>query len=280
MEEKEIRLLRFFAEDKEARRNAVQEFVQGGVLDTAVREKNGETLLLLTSRLESKNAGLVLLNHCQEREELACGDALYGTGNTTLFEAMVDAQREKGMLFVAADAATCEMLNEPLEKLPRAGGVYDFGGCSCHQSRWLKRVMAAGAKESFPLAAAQERIQTACCLTAADWAVSCFTEEDSVTVVVGNERGSWVCALPPERRPVLWAADILRRAAIGGRQAPNVLWVRADSARRSLPDDPQTIRRRMRQTLGLSFAGMLAAAGLCWGLFSFFTGGQLAKLWM
>ena len=103
MEQKETRVLRFFAEDQQARQKAIEELVQAGKVDAQVWEKNEETLLLLTSQVESGSAGKILLDRCCELEQQACGDALYGTEDKTLFAALIEAMQQKNMLFVAAD---------------------------------------------------------------------------------------------------------------------------------------------------------------------------------
>ncbi len=267
MEQKEFRLLRFFAEDKTARENAIQDFVQAGKLEAMVREKNDETLLLLTSRLDSDSAGKVLLDRCVELEQQACGGALYATEDKSLFTALIEAMHRKDMLFVAADTEICQLLNEPLSRVENAGAVYDFGACSCDHAKNGGKIRAAGEGKT-PLAAAQDRVHAACCLTGADWAADCYTDDEGVTLVVGNQNGCWVYAMQDDQRPVLWVADLLRRAALGCQQALGVLWVQADTVAQLQPHRSGYAMR----TLSLSFLTVLLIAGISWVLAGWFVG--------
>lgn len=242
MEQKETRVLRFFAEDKPAREKAIEELVQAGKVDAQVWEKNEETLLLLTSRLESGSAGKILLDRCYALEKQACGDALYGTEDKTLFAALIDAMQQKDMLFVAADTEVCQLLNEPLSRLEKAGSVYDFGACSCDHPKIGRKIQTAG-NSALPLVAAQDRIGAACRLTGADWAVACYAEENCITLVVGNRDGCWIYALREGQRPVLWVADMLRRAALGCGSAAGVLWIQTNAAAQKTASNASGMRR-------------------------------------
>lgn len=242
MEQKETRVLRFFAEDEQARQKAIEELVQAGKVDAQVWEKNEETLLLLTSQLESRSAGKILLDRCCELEQQACGDALYGTEDKTLFAALIEAMQQKNMLFVAADTEVCQLLNEPLSRIEKAGAVYDFGACSCDHVKNGTKISKSGSL-ALPLAAAQDRIRTACQLTGADWAVACYAEDNCITLVVGNENGCWIYALREGQRPVLWVADMLRRAALGCQQAAGVLWIQAKETAQETASNTQRTQR-------------------------------------
>ncbi len=279
MEEQETLLLRFFAEDAQARKKALEPFVLSGQVDAAAREKNGETLLLLTSRQETASAGQVVLDHCQQQIRQACGAGLYGTGSTTLFACLIETMQKHGMLFVAADTATRDLLNAPLSRLEQAGNVYDFGELSCGHEKIGKKIQAAGEAETFPLAAAQKRIAAACALTGADWGATGVATENARTLVVGNAKGCWVCPVQEGQRPVLWLGDMLRRAALGAEQAPGVTWVAAEAETPFLAEDSQQRRRRVVRALSMSLAALLVIGALTLGIAFWATGGQSQLLW-
>lgn len=279
MEQKETRVLRFFAEDQQARQKAIEELVQAGKVDAQVWEKNEETLLLLTSQVESGSAGKILLDRCCELEQQACGDALYGTEDKTLFAALIEAMQQKNMLFVAADTEVCQLLNEPLSRVEKAGSVYDFGACSCDHAKNGAKISKAGSP-ALPLAAAQDRIRTACRLTGADWAVACYAEENCITLVVGNENGCWIYALREGQRPVLWIADMLRRAALGCQQAAGVLWIQAnETARETTANTPRTQRGYAVRVLSASLLAVVVIAVASWFLTGFFSDMPGSNAW-
>ncbi len=279
MEQKETRVLRFFAEDKRARQKAIEELVQAGKVDAQVWEKNDETLLLLTSQLECNSSGKILLDHCCELEQQACGGALYGTDDKTLFAALIEAMQKKKMLFVAADTEVCQLLNEPLSRIEKAGAVYDFGACSCDHAKIGKKINAAG-NSALPLAAAQDRICTACRLTGADWAVACYAEEHCITLVVGNESGCWIYALREGQRPVLWIADMLRRAALGCQQAAGVLWVQTNEmGQKTAQNTPPKRKGYSVWILGISLLAVAVIVIASWLMVGYFADVPGGNVW-
>lgn len=279
MEQKETRVLRFFAEDEQACQKAIEELVQAGKVDAQVWEKNEETLLLLTSQMESGSAGKILLDRCCELEQQACGGALYGTDDKTLFAALIDAMQQKNMLFVAADTEVCQLLNEPLSRIEKAGAVYDFGACSCDHAKTGKKINAAG-NPALPLAAAQDRICTACRLTGADWAVACYAEENCITLVVGNGDGCWIYALREGQRPILWIADMLRRAALGCQQAAGVLWIQAKETEQETGQNAPRMRRGYAvRILSASLLTVAAIAIASWFMAGYFAGVPGSNAW-
>lgn len=279
MKEQTTRLFRFFAEDGQARKKAIQEFVLSGQVDAVAREKNGETLLLLTSQLDTDPAGQILLNHCQERLEQACGAGLYGLGNTTLFESLVQAMQQHKMLFVAADTETRDLLNEPLSRLEQAGTVYDFGELSCGHEKIGSKIQQAAQAAATPLEAARKRISAACALTGANWGAASVTEQDALTLVVGNAKGYWVYPVQKDQRPVLWLADMLRRAALGAEQAQGVSFQPGQAEVPMFAEEPQAHRRRVKRVLAVSLAAILVISMLTLALAFWKTGGQSALFW-
>ena len=261
MEEKQTRLLRFFAEDPAAREKAIAAFVEAGQVTAEVREKNGETLLLLTSCMDSKAAGTVVLDNCVERERAACGAALYAAGQENLYEALVAAMQQSGMLFTPADETAGKWLSGALKSTAGADALCDFGSESYAHPKNGPRILAA-VRTAHPLAAAQARITAACRLTGADWAVACAKQETGDALLVGNERGSWMLPLAEIARPPLWAADLLRRAALGLPQAAGVVWAHADATAQLTAADAET-GKKARLRAGLY---SLAATVLCMGL--------------
>ena len=261
MEEKQTRLLRFFAEDPAAREKAIAAFVEAGQVTAEMREKNGETLLLLTSCMDSKAAGTVVLDNCVERERAVCGAALYATGQENLYEALVAAMRQSGMLFTPADETAGKWLGGALKSTPGADALCDFGSESYAHPKNGPRILAA-AQCSHPLAAAQARITAACRLTGADWAVACAEQEQGDALLVGDASGSWILPLAEIARPQLWAADLLRRAALGLPQAVGVVWAHADAMAQLSAADAETGKKARLRT-GLY---SLALTALCTGV--------------
>lgn len=277
-EQKEIRLLRLFAENKQARQKALEEFVQNGKIEVLEGEKNDETLVQITSCAESTAAATVILDHCQDRVAQACGAALYGVGEWNLYRVLVEIMLRKNMLFVPADERVRSMWERPLSNVENAGAVYDFGGCSCADAKSGKKIEQAAKKEAFPLAAAQARITTACRVTQADWAAACFeTDGEPMTVLVGNEKGCWAYTLKEGQRPVLWITDILRRAALGYRQADGVLWIKAGNTAGA--DEKAEKRSNPFHVLGFTFAMVFVATVAVWGIAHAVTDGKINELW-
>lgn len=277
-EQNEIRLLRLFAENKQARQKALEEFVQNGKIEVLEGEKNDETLVQITSHADTIAAASVILDYCQDRVAQACGAALYGTGEENLYQVLVKTMLQKDLLFVPADERVRSMWERPLSNVENAGAVYDFGACSCADTKVGKKIEQASRKQVFPLAAAQARIAAACRATQADWAAACFApDNEPVTVLVGNEKGCWVYTLKEGQRPALWITDILRRAVLGYTQAADVLWIKAGAA----GDGPSETKKSSNplRVLGITFVTVFALTVAFLGVMHFVTDGKLDKLW-
>lgn len=277
-EQNEIRLLRLFAENKQARQKALEEFVQNGKIEVLEGEKNDETLVQITSHADTTAAASVILDYCQDRVAQACGAALYGTGEENLYQVLIKIMLQKDLLFVPADERVRSMWERPLSNVENAGAVYDFGACSCADAKVSKKIEQAAQKQAFPLAAAQARIAAACRVTQADWAAACFEPDgEPMTVLVGNEKGCWVYTLKEGQRPALWITDILRRAVLSYTQAADVLWVKAGAAengeeKTKKPSNPFRV-------LGLTFVTVFVLTVAALGVIHFATDGKLDKLW-
>ena len=278
MKQKESVLLRFFAEDRKTCEKAVEEFLQGDKVKMEFKEKNDELLLRMTSCMDGMAAGRIMLHHCTEQEMDACG-GFYGENNTTIFEAMTDAMLETDRIFVAADREMGQQLNECMEPVEKAGSVYDFGAYSWNSRGNCRRISAVDSEIEIPMAAAQARVTLACRLTGADWAVTCFHVEDGMTLVVGSEKGCWRYNLHEGQRPVLWAVDIMRRAALGLPQAVGVLWIKTGTTPEDAPVEPGVIRaRKVKRLLG-SLAAVTGIVLASWLAANWLTGGNPETLW-
>ena len=278
MKQNESVLLRFFAEDRKNCEKAVEEFLQGDKVKMEFREKNDELLLCMTSRMNSTAAGRIMLHHCTEREMEACG-GFYGENNTNLFEAMTQALLETDRIFVAADREMGEQLNECMEQVDKAGSVYDFGGYTWDNRGNSRRIGNVASEIAVPMAAAQARVTFACRLTGADWAVTCFHVEDGMTLVVGGERGCWRYNLQEGQRPVLWAVDIMRRAALGLPQAAGVLWIKTGTTPADMPLEPALLRKRRLKRIFGSLAVVAGIVLASWLAAGWVTGGSPEILW-
>ena len=245
---------------------------------TSTAARNTVSVVPRALASDSRAAGTVLLDSCVERERAVCGAALYGMGSQSLYEALIGAMLQSGCLFTPAEKTACSWLNGPLAGIAGADRVYDSGTCGCcHPKNSLRLERAVTG--THPLARAQARIAAACRLTGADWSFACARQDEGDLLLVGKETGSWLLPLKSVQRPGLWAADLLRRAALGLPQAPEAVWLDADALARLSAADPETRRAAQRRTGLRSGLLVLLCAALAWGITLWLTAGHPGLLW-
>ena len=217
---KEMQVLRFFAVDPAALRRILERLAAGGTLQYEQMHKGSEVLVALYADRPAD------IQAAAQELYARLGADLYGAGDTTLYAAAVAALHGADQLFVAADAETGALLAPRLEKVPQAGAVYDFGTQSYAHPAYGPKIAAGGAlgrrAEGDGLLLAQGRMQEACRLSGAHYAVSAVRTEAGYTLLAGSEKLLWTRRIGPEENPALWLMDMLRRGALEAAQADGV----------------------------------------------------------
>lgn len=216
----EMQVLRFFAVDPAALRRVLERLTADGTLQYEQMHKGSEVLVALRA------AQPQIIRDAAKELHARLGADLYGIGDTTLYAAAVAALHGADQLFVAADAETGALLAPRLEKVPQAGAVYDFGAQSYAHGAYGPKIAAGGAlgrrAEGDALLLAQGRVQEACRLSGAHYAVSALPAAGGYTLLVGSEKLLWTRRIGPGENPALWLMDMLRRGALEAAQADGV----------------------------------------------------------
>ena len=213
------------------------------------------------------------------------GADVYGTEDTSLAAAAVQALEAHDCLLCCGDAAAGELLDSRLKKVPGAEKVYDFGTVSCSDPKAApqieKRARAKlGGKgqgtSPDPLRLALARARAARRIVGTELAVGCAERGKSHVLVLCGKKGCWLRTVPPGDNPGLWLLDMIRRAAAGLPQAegtgflPNGQTAPQGAAR----PRPQKKRHRLRALLAALLLLALAGLGAGW----YFTSGDLSTL--
>ena len=124
-----------------------------------------------------------------------------------------------------------ELLSPRLEGREGADRVFDFGAGSCNDPDTCARMDALAARgrkkqPEDPVRNHLRRLRAALRVTRADLAAGALSWEGRTLVAVAGKKGSWLYWASPEDNPALWMLDIIRRAADGSPQAPEVCLIR------------------------------------------------------
>lgn len=307
-----VKVLRLFGAD----RGTVDELVRSAHDKEQVHaesmHKGAETLVVVQAQAGSPQADRAALERWVRRVRAACGNALYGEGDTDLPTAAVQTLVRSKTLFVSADAATGALLEPRLEPLPDAGKVYDFGSQSYAHEKLGRRITAAGQKADGDLQRAAARLRAAHRVSGADYAVAYVPAGTGESwLLAGDGKGYWLRKISATEKPALWLLDMLRREALQQEQAAGAQWLRygeqppqlepagaeyaAPAAGAAVPprrpqaapagepapeEDAPAPQKRPARHRGLTallivLVLALAAAGALW----LYTGGDLASFW-
>ena len=133
-------VLRLFGPGEARVTGVLKAAAAGGCPGLNLRMRDGEYAVCVNARAETGAAAQVLCNTWEEHFKKEFGPAVFGTGETGLAEAALEALAGADKLFVAADAATGALLEEKLAGQELAGTVYDFGSQSYAHPKKAARV--------------------------------------------------------------------------------------------------------------------------------------------
>jgi len=224
-----VRVVRLFGADQNTVDGMLRNAHDKNVVQTQSMHKGAETLVVLQALDADPKACRIALDRWDRRLRAACGGAVYGTGDTSLTQAAVQALQKANKLFVCADEGTGSMLEQRLEAMENADSVYDFGGQSYAHEKMGRKIAAAGNKGRLAhseLLQAAARVRQAYQLSGADWALAYVPAGTGESwLIMGEKKGYWLRLIPATEKPALWLLDILRRAALSINQAPGTEWM-------------------------------------------------------
>lgn len=195
-----------------------------GLTRVESRSQGPETLLALTAPAPA-------LHKAEEKLRRTFRAGLYGTGEQTLADCAARALVKRDRLLVCGDKLALELLAPRLEGRDGVDRVFDFGAGSCEDPDAAARIETLALRRdkkgtAGPVARVLYRLQAALKATKADLAAGAIRmEEDRTLVAVAGRKGSWFYLAGAGENPALWLLDILRRAAEGRRQSPEVCFV-------------------------------------------------------
>lgn len=194
-----------------------------GLTRVESRSQGPETLLALTAPAPA-------LHKAEEKLRRTFRAGLYGTGEQTLADCAARALIKRDRLLVCGDKLALELLAPRLEGRDGVDRVFDFGAGSCEDPDAAARIEALALRRdkkgtAGPVARELYRLQAALKVTKADLAAGAIQTEERTLVAVAGRKGSWFYLAGAGENPALWLLDILRRAAEGRRQSPEVCFV-------------------------------------------------------
>lgn len=179
-----------------------------------------ETLLALRASAPAA------LQKAEKRLHSLYPNELYGEGGQDLAAATVCALERTSACLASAGAACGALLEPRLEAIEGAVNVYDFGALSyanaAVQAKAEKLVQRAMNKRqnSGAAALALAQVQAALRCVGADIAVNCVELGGGTTLLLcGTAKGCWLRAVSGTESPALWLLDMIRRTALGLKQA-------------------------------------------------------------
>ncbi|MFI3170201.1 MAG: hypothetical protein R3Y06_09680 [Faecalibacterium sp.] len=223
-----MRVLRLFGAEQSALDALLSSAEQSKGIHMDCMQQGSEALLLLEAETRSGSATLAVLNAWQEQVAEKCGAALYAKGEATLTQTMVHVFTKKGKLFSCVDAQSSALIESKLGGIKQVDAIYDFGAHS-HAHPKFGRKIAMGSKfaQKYPDQTAQQiagKLKATYQYSGADFALAMLPREDgSHLILVGEKAGYWLRYVPATENAVLWAVDILRRAALAASQADGTL---------------------------------------------------------
>lgn len=217
-------VLRLFGPGEARVTGVLKAAAAGGCPGLNLLMRDGEYAVCVNARAETGAAAQVLCNTWEEHFKKEFGPAVFGTGETGLAEAALEALAGADKLFVAADEATGTLLEEKLAGQELAGTVYDFGSQSYAHPKKAGRVRPDAKLEKKypgdPVQQAAGQARAALETAGADWAVLWRPAEgcDPAFVLVCSKKNVWFKALPACGQPgplaAGWLLDMLRRMAL------------------------------------------------------------------
>lgn len=218
-------VLRFFGvKEAEVCRTASGLAGRYGLTQVESRSQGAETLLALTAPAPA-------LHKAQGRLRRAFRAGLYGTGEETLADCAARALVRHDRLLVCGDKLALELLASRLEGREGADRAFDFGAGSCNDPDTCARIDALAARgrknqTEDPVRFHLRRLRAALRVTRADLAAGALARDGKTMVAVASRKGCWFYWASAEDNPALWLLDLIRRAADGSPQAPEVRFVR------------------------------------------------------
>ena len=176
--------------------------------------------------------------HCDKwMQKLAArfGDSVYGTGETSLAQATLDALLQKRRLLVAADEPTGRILGDLLRPLEHGEAAFDFGTATYADPMASREIVTPPALlKKFPgdvVQAAAGRAQSAMDVGEADIAAVYMpaTVGQAPFVLICDRRGAVACALRPDLSDAAIGnhlLDLVRRRTLGLKFVPGTIQFR------------------------------------------------------
>lgn len=220
-------VLRFFGvKEAEVCRTASGLAGRYGLTQVESRSQGAETLLALTAPASA-------LHKAEGRLRRTFRAGLYGTGEQTLADCAAQALVRHDRLLVCGDKLALELLAPRLEGREGAEKVFDFGAGSCEDPDVCARIEARALRRrgkqqraDNPVEQHLRRLRAALRVTKADLVAGALQLEERTLVAVAGRKGSWLYLAWSADNPALWLLDLVRRAADGSPQAPEVRFVR------------------------------------------------------
>lgn len=301
-----MRILRLFGADKQALDALLAAAEKNKGISIECMEKGGEVLLLLQVMASSSVAITAALDGWQAQVLEKCGGALYAVGDATLPQMLVSVFAKKKMLFACVDAQTSALVEEKLGGFAQLDHVYDFGKHSHAHPKYARKIaLGSSFAKKYPDQTAQQvagQVKVAYQYSGADLVLGILPQEDgSHFIMVGEKAGYWLRRVPVGENTVLWAFDILRRAALDAPQAKGTVRLAYaakmppfamtanvaaqdeaitdfDQSDFEAPPAPEAAAHGASKVI-FSIALMLLIAMLTLALLYAYTGGDIASLW-
>lgn len=220
----QMRILRVFGLPSAEVASIVRTAREEGCPSIRLKERDGEYLVCVQASAPTQSMADEYCDQWVRKLRSRFGDAVYGTENTSLAQAALEALLKKRRLLVAADEQTGRLLGSALRGLQHSEAAFDFGTQSYSDPEKARRIATPAALlKKFPgdvVQAAAGRAQSAMELAGADYAAVYMpaTVGQAPFVLVCSKQGAAACALSPELSDAAIAnniLDLVRRRALG-----------------------------------------------------------------
>lgn len=221
-----IYTIRLFGATGEEVARILRQAARDGCPGLRLLSKNGEFAVQIQMEGKGDPQKETILRHWVKVLIQQFGDNVYGTGDTTLAKASLDALIKNGHRVAAADVVTGRMLAKAWEEMPQARNVFDFGKDSYdNPDVSAKMVPAQGLRYKYPGDPLQETASLADVtrkLTGADYAIAYTPHEVGYSpfVLISTVRACWACPIPAglnQGSVANYLLDVLRRMSLSKR---------------------------------------------------------------
>ncbi len=226
-----VRVLRFFAADKELIDNVMLQCNENSGVKAQSMVRGCETLVLIEAITKSGPATRAALSAWQDKFASATKGAFYATGDTTLAEVSMKALNDEQLIFCCIDEQTGNWVSEKIKNYSMSKKVFDFGEHSYLHNKIAQKIYEGSRfSRKYPNETAQQvagRIKAAYKYSGSDYAIGVHqTGLENSYVFVGEKTGFWFRKVTKEQNAYLWAMDILRRLGLGLPQVKGTMFLK------------------------------------------------------